>query len=176
MPKSKRKIKNENLNTIVLPQNVKRICLKVKIPITKTFGKKERLLELLERPKTKEALLFKLKTVKFCQERGVKATVKTFKVSRATVYRWKKEWEKSEENLETLITQVFFRRKRKWHPEVVSFLTELKKLRPELTKTQLKKLCYEFCQKRNLTPPSNSTIKRILKYLEKRESLEKTFV
>ena len=136
-------------------------------------GREEELIESIGNQKLKEAILFRWKVINFHEKYGTKLTMDTFKVSRATIYRWKKKWKESEGDLGALIPKFFFvRRKKKWHPEIVNFILEYRKTHPHAGKEILKTLCDKFCKEKNLNPPSASTIGRIIRYLKERGQLE----
>ncbi len=65
---------------------------KLKVKITDHHLKEEEILELIEDQKLKEVLLFRLKVIKFHEKHGTKLTIDTLKISKATIYRWKKLW------------------------------------------------------------------------------------
>ena len=137
-------------------------------------GREEELIESIGNQKLKEAILFRWKVINFHEKYGTKLTIDTFKVSKATIYRWKKKWKESEGDLGALVPKIFFvRRKKKWHPEIINFILQYRKNHPRAGKEILKILCDKFCKEKNLNPPSASTIGRIIKYLKERGQLEK---
>ncbi len=152
----------------------KRSKIKVILRIRKVNyqGKEEELIKSIKNQKLREAILFRWKVINFHKKYGTKLTIDTFKVSKATIYRWKKLWEKSGGNLEALIPKIFFiKRKKKWHPEIINFILEYRKNHPHAGKKIIKIFCDKFCREKNLNPPSASTIGRIIKYLKERGQL-----
>ena len=131
------------------------------------YQNKEEIIEAIENQKLKEALLFRLKVINFHEKYGTKLTIDTFKVSRATIYRWKRLWKGG--GPEALIPKIWVvKRKKKWYPEIVNFILEYRKTHPHAGKEILKALCDKFCKEKNLPPPSTSTIGRIIKYLKEK--------
>jgi transposase len=140
-------------------------------------GKEEELIESIGNQKLREAILFRWKVISFHEKYGTKLTMDTFKISKATIYRWKKKWKESGENLEALIPKIFLvKRKKKWHPEIINFILEYRKIHPHAGKDILKTLCDRFCKEKNLNPPSASTIGRIIRYLKERGQLEENIL
>jgi len=128
---------------------------------------KNYLIDLLEDPKVKQTVFFRWKVVSFHQKYGTKATVDAFKVSKATVYRWKDLWKKGNGRLEALIPKNRYKR-RKWNTEIVNFILNLRKNNLSMGKYKIKPFCDKFCKEKGLKPISATTIGRILKYLKER--------
>lgn len=151
-------------------RNKIKLILKVKKP--NYYKNEEEIIESIENQKLKEALLLRWKVINFHEKYGTKLTMDTFKVSKATIYRWKKLW-KEGGGLDALIPKIWvIRRKKKWYPEVINFILEYRKTHPHAGKEILKALCDEFCKEKNLNPPSASTIGRIIKYLKEKGELK----
>jgi len=140
-------------------------------------GKEEEIIKSIENQKLREAILFRWKVINFHEKYGTKLTMDTFKVSKATIYRWKKQWKESGGDWEALIPKIFFvKRKKKWHPEIINFILEYRKTHPYTGKDILKTLCDKFCKEKKLNPPSASTIGRIIRYLKEKGQLEENIL
>lgn len=143
---------------------------KIILKIKRVDNKEENyLIESLENPKIRETVFFRWKVINFHQKYGTKRTIEAFKISKATIYRWKKLWKEGSCRLEALIPKnKFFNRKKKWYPEIIDFILNFKKRYPDAGKRTVKLVCDKFCREKNLEPLSASTIGRIIKYLKEK--------
>lgn len=109
---------------------------------------------------------FRLAVIKFFEEFGLKPTQKAYRVSKATVYRWRKKLKDSEGKLETLIPQSRApkgQRKMLTDPQVIGFIRRLREEHPRLGKRKIKPLLDQYCQENGLTTIALSTIGKVIK-------------
>ncbi len=119
----------------------------------------------------KEEVAFRLKVILYHDKYETEATVEAFGVSRATIYRWKKQFRDSGGKLESLISKPTIPKKvkqRQWRPEVIDFILKFRKEHPGIGKEKLKPFVDKFCEERGIPKISVSTIGRIIKYLKER--------
>ena len=115
--------------------------------------------------KDKEAQ-FRMEVLEFAKKWGIKAAIDAYKVSRPSIFRWKKALCDSSGLLESLIPKSrspHTKRIMKVDPRVVEFISSLREDHPRLGKEKIKPILDEFCQKEGLKPISVSKIGRIIK-------------
>lgn len=87
-------------------------------------------------------------------------------LSRATLYRWKKQYERSGKNLLSLVPLSTRPRKVRAMQTPLSLITLISELRhgyPRMGKAKVKRFTDEFCKKENLKPLSVSVIGKVIK-------------
>ncbi len=98
---------------------------------------------------------------------GWKASKVAFpKLSRATLYRWKKVYEDSGKRLNSLLpqsTKPHHVRIMQTHPSVVALITELRRKYPRMGKMKVKKFVDVFCISQCLPVLDESTIGKVIK-------------
>lgn len=116
----------------------------------------------------------KVRILAFWEAHGLKATKDAFKVSKPTLYRWAKSFEKGGRKIEALNEQSKApkqRRKRVVDSRVKKFIIAQRKLHPRLGKEKLAAILTPQCVEWNTPLPSASTIGRIMSDLKKRGEL-----
>lgn len=115
---------------------------------------------------TTKVAQYRLEAIKFFEEFGLKATKKAFKVSKTTLYRWRKRLRDNQGRLSSLIPQSTRPkrvRRMMTDPKIVSFIKDLREEHPRLGKEKIKPLLDEYCQKIGISPISESTIGKVIK-------------
>jgi len=107
----------------------------------------------------------RMRILEFWQKYGIDATIEAFGVSRRTLYRWRKTYEKSGEDPLSLNPKPKTP-KRKRTPavssEIVSKIRELRKHYPNLGKAKLHVMLKPWCEANGFALPSESTIGRVI--------------
>ncbi len=88
------------------------------------------------------------------------------KLSRATLYRWKIEYEKSGKRLNSLVpqsTKPHHTRQMQTPPQVVELIKSLRQHYPRMGKVKVKRFTDIFCEKEGLPPLQESTIGKVIK-------------
>lgn len=88
------------------------------------------------------------------------------KLSRATVYRWKKQYEQSRKKLNSLVprsTRPHHLRQMQTPLPLLQFIKTMRQTHPRLGKAKLKLFLDAFCKEKNLTTISESTIGKVIK-------------
>ena len=112
-----------------------------------------------------KAANLRLEVLKFFDQFGLKATISAFKVSKATIYRWRKKYFDDQKRLTSLIPQSTKPkrvRRRLVDPKIISFIKELRMNYGRLGKDKLKPLVDEYCTKQGITTVSASTLGRVI--------------
>lgn len=115
---------------------------------------------------TTKVAQYRLEAVKFFEEFGLKATKKAFKVSKTTLYRWKKTLKDNGGRLPSLIPQSTKPkrvRRMTTDPKILGFIKSLREKHPRLGKEKIKPLLDEYCQEIGLPSISESTIGKVIK-------------
>lgn len=115
---------------------------------------------------TTKVAQYRLEAIKFFEEFGLEATKKAFKVSKSTLYRWRKALKDNQGKLPSLIprsTRPKKVRRMMTDPRIVSFIKHLRESHPRLGKEKVKPLLDEYCQKIGISPISESTIGKVIK-------------
>jgi len=102
----------------------------------------------------------------FWEKHGLEATIEAFKVSRRTLYLWKQQLKKSGGKLEALnegLKRPKKVRTRNWPQEIKDEIKRLRTEHPNLGKEKIHVLLQVFCQERNLSGPSVSTIGNLIR-------------
>jgi len=113
-----------------------------------------------------ESAKFRLKVLEFSMEYGIRATVKAYGVSKASILRWKKALNKSSGKLESLVPKSrapVHKRQMQVDHRIISFIRELRENHYRLGKEKLKPFVDEFCSSHNIKTISVSTIGKIIK-------------
>ncbi len=109
---------------------------------------------------------FRMEVLEFAKKWGLKAAIDAYKVSRPTIFRWRKTLSASTGLLESLIPKSrapINRRTMRVDPRVVAFITALREDHPRLGKEKIKPILDDFCRQENLVSISISKIGRIIK-------------
>lgn len=112
-----------------------------------------------------EIAKLRLESIEFLDRFGLAATLSAYKISKATLYRWKKTFTVSRKQLTSLIPQSTKPkrvRQRLIHPQILAHIKALRLAYGKLGKDKLKPLIDEYCLKENLEPVSASTIGRVI--------------
>ena len=124
----------------------------------------------------KEAIERRLEILKFFDEFGLAATNKAFKVSRSTIFLWKKKLYDAGGKLSVLAPgnrAPLHRRKRIIDPFIAQFIIDYRTIHPRADKTTITPALTAACKKAGIKPVSESTIGRIIHDLKERGSLPK---
>lgn len=108
---------------------------------------------------------FRLESIEFLGRFGLMATLSAFKVSKASLYRWRKKYLDEQKRLTSLIPQSTRPdkvRQRLVDPRIVAFIKELRLAYGRLGKDKLKPLLDEYCRKENISVVSASTLGRVI--------------
>ena len=125
----------------------------------------ERLIRASRFSKSEEAQ-FRLNVVDVSLKYGVDIAQDVFKVSRATIFRWRKCLKDFHGKIDSLIPKSR-RPKRlrllKVNPDIITFIRVLREEHPQIGKKKIKPLLDEYCAKKGIPSISTSTIGRIIK-------------
>lgn len=108
----------------------------------------------------------KIKIIKFFNKYGLAPTKDAFKVSRSSIYLWKKKLKQTNGSLYSLINNSTKpkRVKRMYiETKTYEYIKSLRKQYPTLSKDKIKPLLDRFCNDNNLSTISSSTIGKIIK-------------
>jgi hypothetical protein len=114
---------------------------------------------------TKKAL-HKARVLAFWEKHGLQATREAFDVKRSTLFLWKKQQKEGKGMIEALNERSktpHNKRKRNWPMEITFEIKRMRNLHPNIGKDKIQILLRPFCEKKNLSLPSVSTIGRIIK-------------
>ena len=123
----------------------------------------------------REVIEKRLKIISFFDKYGEEATKEAFKVSRSTVYLWKKKIKESGGRLISLVPkskEPKNKRKRLTSKAVVQFILEYRKKHPQVCKESIKYALDEYCKEVGISTVSESTIGRIIKDLKEKKLLD----
>ena len=84
---------------------------------------------------TTKVAQYRLEAIKFFKEFGLKATKKAFKVSKTSLYRWKKRLKDNQGRLSSLVpssTKPKRARRMMTNPKIVGFIKSLREEHPRL--------------------------------------------
>lgn len=112
-----------------------------------------------------EIAQLRLEVINFHSRFGLAPTLSAYKVSKATLYRWRKGFRDNQKRLTSLIpqsTRPKRLRQRLVYPKIVAFIKDTRMNYGNLGKDKLKPLVDEFCQKERLDYVSASTIGRVI--------------
>lgn len=114
-----------------------------------------------------EPAQFRFHVLKVYYEQGWQATSVAFpKLKRATLYRWKKVYEKSGRRLNALVPQSTTPQHTRVQTvplSIISLIRELRKQYPRMGKAKIKKFVDQFCFTQGIEPISESSIGRTIK-------------
>jgi len=123
----------------------------------------ERIDRLLKVSKS-EAATFRVKVLIYHGEYGIKATLNTYGISRATLFRWKKVLRDNYGKTVSLIpksTRPKKVRRMEVDERIITFIRSEREQYP-IGKEKLKTLCDEYCRMEGIRPPSESLIGKII--------------
>ena len=109
---------------------------------------------------------FKLEVIEFHTKYGTKATHDAFKVSKPTIYRWKKEYKESNRDNISLIPKSKKPHKLRttsWDIHIVQFIKDIRREHRNLGKDKIKPLLDIYCSNNDLLEISASLIGKIIK-------------
>ena len=113
----------------------------------------------------------RVKIIDFFGKYGISATREAFKVSRATIYNWKKKLKESEGRLSGLASRSRApknKRKRKVNRLIKEFIIKYRSKYNGVGKEAIKPALDEYCKKQGIESISESTIGRVIKDLKER--------
>ena len=122
----------------------------------------------------KDIIERRLEILQFFDDFGFEATKKAFKVSRSTIFLWKKKVCDAGGKLSSLApgSRVpLNRRKRIVHPFITKFIIDYRAAHPRADKTTITPSLTTACRQAGIKPVSESTIGRIIHDLKARGSL-----
>jgi len=102
----------------------------------------------------------------FSDKHGIDATIDAYRVSRRTLFRWKRNLRKSGGRLSSLVpdsTKPKHTRSMMTHPQIISFIRDIRKKYTNLGKEKIKPLLDEYCEEKSLVPISASTIGKVIR-------------
>jgi len=108
----------------------------------------------------------KMRILIFWEKYGLEATIEAFDVKRRTLFDWKKRLNDSGGKIESLNNKKKIpinKRKRLWDISIIEEIKRIREERPNLGKNKLYPLILDFCDYKGLTPPSISTIGRLIR-------------
>lgn len=131
--------------------------------------------DYLDNPQ-REAIEHRLEILQFFAEFGLEATRRAFKVSRATIFLWKKRLRGAGGKLSVLAPgsrAPLRRRKRNIDPFISQFIIDYRTIHPRADKATLTPALTDACAKAGIKPVSESTVGRIIHDLKEKGSLPK---
>ena len=108
----------------------------------------------------------RVEIIEFFEEFGLEPTIKAFKISKSTIYRWRKLFKENQNRVEVLNNKSRApkrKRESKVNFKIIQFIRKIREEYPRLGKEKIKPLLDEYCEKENLSKISESTIGRIIK-------------
>jgi putative transposase len=121
----------------------------------------------------------KFKIIQYFDKHGYQATLDSlllsgFKVSRRTIFNWKKKYIESYDNLYELSDKS--RRPKKYrqsniNTSIISFIQQLRKDHYGIGKDKIKVFVDQFCEQHKIDPISTSTVGRVINRLKKSRSI-----
>ena len=120
----------------------------------------------------------RIKVLSFWQKYGLQATKDAFNVSRPTLYRWKKALEDSGGKLDSLNNKSRApkkRNKRIIDHRIEEYIIQMRKKHPRLGEKKLTPLLRVKCISWGISPPSRTTVGRIIKDLKDRSMLPQNY-
>jgi putative transposase len=124
----------------------------------------------------KEVIERRLEILKFFDQFGLEATRKAFKISRSTIFLWKKKLYDAGGRLSVLAPgnrAPLHHRKRTIDPFITKFIIEYRTIHPGVDKTTITPVLTTACKKAGIKPVSESTVGRLIHDLKERGSLPK---
>lgn len=100
----------------------------------------------------------------FCQF-GLESTKQAFQVSRASVYRWQKQFNDSQGRLESLVSKSrapIKKRKMETNVQVLEFIRSIRQLHSKIGKDKIKPLLDQYCEALGIRSVSLTTINKII--------------
>ena len=117
-------------------------------------------------PKNDQVISYRVEVLSFFKEFGLKATKKAFKVSKTTIYRWKKTLADNQGKIASLIpktTKPEHLRRMETDPRIVEYIEKLREEHYRLGKQKIRVLLDEYCFKLGIKSISVSTIGKVIK-------------
>lgn len=116
---------------------------------------------------TSDKAKFRFHVLRVFYEGGVKAVKLSFpELKRSTLYRWKKDYERSGKMLNSLVPKstrpLRFRQSQIPLP-IISLVRTLRQKYPRMGKAKIKRFVWEFCLANNISTVSEASIGRIIK-------------
>lgn len=108
---------------------------------------------------------FRMEVLELVGKWGLKAGIDAYKVSRATIFRWKRILKKNQGLLDSLVPLSRAPKKKRTmnvNPILVEHIKSLRESHPRLGKEKVKPLLDDFCERENLVKISISKIGRII--------------
>ncbi len=109
---------------------------------------------------------FRLEVITHFDKFGLDSTKQAFKLSKATVYRWRNSFKKSKGILSSLVPKrktPITKRQMQTNPIVLKFIKDQRQQHSRLGKRKIKPELDRFCTDNNLSKISTSTIGKIIK-------------
>jgi transposase InsO family protein len=109
---------------------------------------------------------FRMEVLEFHKKWKLKATIDAYKISKPTIYRWKRLLITSSGRLESLIPKSRSPKTKRVmliNPKIVEFIKSLREEHHRLGKEKIKPILDDYCQKEGLNIISTSKIGRIIK-------------
>ena len=120
----------------------------------------------------------KAEIVSFFEKYGLDATISAFKISKSSIYAWRKTLRQNQGRIESLNEQSKapkHPRKSKINPVIKQFIKNYRKEHPRTGKEKIKPELDAFCQKIGIKTISEPTIGRIIKELKEKGEIPKKF-
>ncbi|MBI5465499.1 transposase [Candidatus Gottesmanbacteria bacterium] len=117
-------------------------------------------------PKDDQVISYRLEVLSFFKEFGLRATKKAFKVSKTTVYRWKKTLADNQGKLASLLpksTKPEHLRRMETDLRIVEYIRKLREEHFRLGKQKVKPLLDQYCFELGIKSISVSTIGKLIK-------------
>lgn len=112
-----------------------------------------------------EEALRKARILVFWEKHGLSATLDAFPTKRRTLYLWKKNFEKSGGNIESLNNKSRApqrKRTREWHAKVIEEIKRIRWIHPNLGKEKIFPILRQYCKENKFSCPKAQTIGRII--------------
>jgi putative transposase len=122
----------------------------------------------------REIIEQRLEILKFFDEFGLQATRRAFKLSRSTIFLWKKKIREASGKISALAPgnrAPLHRRKRITNPFIARFIIDYRTKHPRADKTTITPVLASACIKAGIRPISESTVGRIIHDLKEKGSL-----
>ncbi len=120
----------------------------------------------------------KAEIVSFFEKYGLDATISAFKISKSSIYAWRKTLRQNQGRIESLNEKSKAPknpRKSKINPAIKEFIRNYRKEHPRIDKEKIKPELDAFCKKIGIKTISEPTIGRIIKELKEKGEIPKKF-
>jgi len=131
--------------------------------------------DIFNHPRQKD-IEARIKIIDFFDEYGSEAARKAFGKSRSTVYLWKQKLKAAGGRLSALAPQdkaPIHKRKRFVHPYIERFIIDYRANHPRADKAIITPVLETACEKKDIKPPSESTVGRIIHDLKEKGRIPK---